>query len=289
MSYFDRAGEPYGTDVSIAKGYKGSCKSKICYDGENRTPKKEVTLMKRMNRFKALALIFCASLVALGLPLGVEAQTWNKRTIMKFSQTIEIPGVGQKFLPAGTYVFKLVDSLSNRDIVQISNEDETHVFATILAIANYRLQATDETVITFRERPAGQPEAIRAWFYPGANWGQEFVYPKTRAVELAKVTQQPIPYVPAELAPEMAKPIPELALKEAPIKAVTPRGEEVEIAQVVGPPPSQTTPAPAPVQTASARPPVLPQTASPLPLFGLIGLLSLGAGFAVWAYSKRTA
>ena len=195
----------------------------------------------------------------------------------------------RQFLPAGTYVFKLVDSLSNRDIVQISNEDETHVFATILAIANYRLQPTDETVITFRERPAGQPEAIRAWFYPGANWGQEFVYPKARAVELAKVTQQPIPYVPAELAPEMAKPVPELALKEAPIKAVTPRGEEVELAQVVGPPPSQTTPAPAPVQTASARPPVLPQTASPLPLFGLVGLLSLGAGFAVWAYSKRTA
>ena len=243
--------------------------------------------MKRMNRFKALALILCASLVALACTSSVEAQTWNKRTIMKFSETIEIPGVGQKFLPAGTYVFKLVDSLSNRDIVQISNEDETHVFATILAIANYRLQATDETVITFRERPVGQPEAIRAWFYPGANWGQEFVYPKTRAVELAKATQQPIPFVPVELAPEMAKPVPELALKEAPIKAVTPGGEEVEIAQVVGPPPSHT--APAPVQTASARPPVLPQTASPVPLFGLIGLLSLGAGFALSALSKRTA
>ena len=198
VSYFDRTGEPYGTDVSIAEGYKGTVQIQICYDGAKQNPprKSEVTLMKRMNRFKALALIFCASLVALGLPLGAEAQTWNKRTIMKFSQTVEIPGVGQKFLPAGTYVFKLVDSLSNRDIVQISNEDETHVFATILAIPNYRLQATDETVITFRERPAGQPEAIRAWFYPGANWGQEFVYPKTRAIELAKVTQQPIPYVP---------------------------------------------------------------------------------------------
>jgi hypothetical protein len=183
-------------------------------------------------------------------------------------------------LPAGKYVFKLVDSLSNRDIVQIVNEDETHVFATILTIANYRLKATDETVMTFRERPAGQPEAIRAWFYPGANWGQEFVYPKARAVELAKVTQQPVLYVPSEVAPEMAKPVPEVALKEAPIKAVTPRGEEVEIAQVVEPPP---------VQTASARPPVLPQTASPLPLFGLIGLLSLGAGFALSVLSKRTA
>ena len=234
--------------------------------------------MKSMNRFKVVALIFCASLVALAFPSGMEAQTWNKRTIVKFSQTIEIPGVGQKFLPAGTYVFKLVDSVSNRDIVQIFNEDESHVFATILTIANYRLKATDETVMTFRERPVGEPEAIRAWFYPGANWGQEFVYPRTRAVELAKVTQQPVLYVPSEVAPEMAKPVPEVALKEAPIRAVTPRGEDVEVAQVVERPP---------VETASARPPVLPQTASSLPLFGLVGLLSLGAGFALSLISKR--
>lgn len=93
--------------------------------------------MKCITRFKVVALIFCASLVALAFAFNVEAQTLNKRTIVKFSQRIEIPGVGQQYLPAGTYVFKLVDSLSNRDIVQIFNEDESHVFATILTIANY--------------------------------------------------------------------------------------------------------------------------------------------------------
>ena len=202
--------------------------------------------MKRINRFKVVALIFCASLVALAFAFNVEAQTWNKRTIVTFSQRIEIPGVGQQFLPAGKYVFKLVDSLSSRDIVQIFNEDETHVFATILTIANYRLKATSKTVMTFGERAAGQPEAIRAWFYPGANWGQEFVYPKTRAIELAKVTQEPVLFIPAELAPDIVAPVksadepPVVALKEAPIKAVTPRGEEVEVAQVVEPPPVQT-------------------------------------------------
>ena len=236
--------------------------------------------MKSVNRFKSVALIFCASLVALAFPFSAEAQTWNKRTIVKFSQPIEIPGVGQKVLPAGTYVFKLVDSLSNRDIVQVFNEDESHVFATILTIANYRLKATDETVMTFRERPAGQPEAIRTWFYPGANWGQEFVYPKARAIEIAKVTQQPVLYVPSEIAPEMAKPTPVEPLIEAPIRAVTPRGEEVEIAQVVEPPP---------VQTASARPTALPQTASLFPLIALIGLLSLGAGLVLSVLPKRTA
>ena len=242
--------------------------------------------MKSVNRFKVVALIFCASLVALTLPLSAIAQRADKKTIVTFSQRIEIPGVGQQFLPAGKYVFKLVDSLSDRDIVQIFNEDETHVFATILTIANYRLKATSKTVMTFGERAAGQPEAIRAWFYPGANWGQEFVYPKTRAIELAKLTNEPVLYIPSELAPEITKPVksldepPVVALKQAPIRAVTPRGEDVEIARVVEPPP---------VQTASARLPVLPQTASPLPLFGLIGLLSLGAGFALSIFSKRAA
>lgn len=236
--------------------------------------------MKRLNHFKAVALIFCASLVALAFPFSVEAQTWNKRTIVTFSQAIEIPGVGQKLLPAGTYVFKLVDSISNRDIVQISNEDESRVLATILTIANYRLKATNETVMTFRERPAGEPEAIRAWFYPGANWGQEFVYPKARAIEIAKVTQQPVLYVPSEVAPEMAKPTPVEPLVQAPIRAVTPRGEDVEIAQVVEAPP---------VQTASVRPTELPQTASIFPLIALIGLLSLGAGLVLSVWPKKTA
>jgi hypothetical protein len=83
-------------------------------------------------------------------------------------------------LPAGTYVFKILDSQSDRHIVQIFNADETQIYATILAIPNYRLKATDKTVVTFRERPAGEPEALRAWFYPGRNWGEEFVYPKAK-------------------------------------------------------------------------------------------------------------
>src|SRR3989337_400388 len=186
--------------------------------------------MYRMNHFKVVALIFCASLVALAFPFSVEAKRWDKETVVNFSQRIEIPGVGQQFLPAGKYVFKLVDSLSNRDIVQIFSEDETHVFATILTIANYRLKATDETVMTFRERPVGQPEAIRAWFYPGANWGQEFVYPKTRAVELAKITNEPVLFIPSALGANIVAPVktlddpPVVALQQAPIMAVTPRG-----------------------------------------------------------------
>src|SRR5262249_52983655 len=134
---------------------------------------------------------------------SVKADAWNKKTILTFSQPVEVPGV---VLPAGTYVFRLLDSASDRHIVQIFNEDQNHIYATVLAIPNYRLQVTGKTVITFVERPAGEPPAIRAWFYPGDNFGQEFVYRKSRAAEFAKVTTSPVPAAPSELESEITKP-----------------------------------------------------------------------------------
>ncbi|HEV8525587.1 MAG TPA: hypothetical protein VGQ71_13910 [Terriglobales bacterium] len=221
-----------------------------------------------MKLFKVFATVLCLLAVCVFSVPRATADDWNRKTKVTFSAPVEVPGVGAQILPAGTYVFKILDSLADRHIVQIFNEDETHVYTTILAIPNYRLKATDKTVMTFRERPAGQPEAIRAWFYPGRNWGEEFVYPKSRAIELAKVTNQPVLATPIELA---AAPIE--ALKTAPVEAIKPTGEVVELAQVVEPPP-----------VTAER---LPQTASPLPFLGLIGLLSLGAGFALSFISKR--
>src|SRR5437763_9340778 len=157
-----------------------------------------------------------------------QADDWNRKTTVTFSGPVEIPGVhlkGWGVLPAGTYVFKILDSLSDRHIVQIFNKDETTIYATILAIPNYRLKATDKTVVTFRERPAGQPEALRAWFYPGMNWGEEFVYPKAKAFELAKTAKTPVLFTPLDVPVEVAEPIKTadqpvvVALKQAPIMA----------------------------------------------------------------------
>jgi len=212
---------------------------------------------------------------------GVKADAWNRKTVMTFSGPVEIPGVhlkGWGVLPAGTYVFKILDSQSDRHIVQIFNQDESQILATILAIPNYRLKVTDKTVITFRERPAGEPEALRAWFYPGRNFGEEFVYPKARAVELAKETNTAVLFTPAEVPVEVAEPIQSVdhpvvvQLKQAPVMAIQPTGEEVAVATVVTPPPAE------PVQVAAAQ---LPKTASSLPLFGLLGLLALGGGLVL--------
>src|ERR1700736_2465699 len=154
--------------------------------------------------------MFCvAAMGAIFLP-GAKADDWNRKTVMTFSGPVEIPGVhltGWSMLPAGTYVFKILDSQSDRHIVQIFDKDETTVYATILAIPNYRLTATDKTVMTFRERPAGEPEALRAWFYPGRNWGEEFVYGKAKAIELAKATNTPVLFTAVEIPAEVTEPI----------------------------------------------------------------------------------
>src|SRR5581483_2765438 len=123
-----------------------------------------------MKLMKLIPTVFCAALMGATFLPSAMAGEWDRKTVITFSESVEIPGVhlaGWGVLPAGTYVFKILDSTSDRHIVQIFDKSETTIYATILAIPNYRLQATDKTLMTFRERPVGQPEALRAWFYPG--------------------------------------------------------------------------------------------------------------------------
>jgi hypothetical protein len=234
-----------------------------------------------MKIFNTAAMVCGAALIGSAFTPGLKADDWNRKTTITFSAPVEIPGVhlkGWGVLPAGTYVFKILDSQSDRHIVQIFNQDETTIYATILAIPNYRLKTTDKTVMTFRERPEGQPEALRAWFYPGRNWGEEFVYPKAKAMELAKSANAAVLFTTTEIPVEVETPTvyePLVAqLKEVPVMAASPAGEEVELAQVVTPPPAVEAPA-------------LPATASMLPLIGLLGFVGLGAAFAVRMAANR--
>src|ERR1700693_4736376 len=120
-----------------------------------------------MKRFKFVAIICCFVFGALAITPNIRADEYDKKTVMTFSEPFEVPGVNAQILPAGTYVFKLLDSHTDRDIVQIFSADGLHMFTTILAIPNYRLKPSDKTVLTFKERGENQPEAIKAWFYQG--------------------------------------------------------------------------------------------------------------------------
>jgi hypothetical protein len=185
------------------------------------------------------------------------ADDWNRATKLTFNEPVEVPG---HVLLAGTYWFTLADSEADRNIVQVWNEDRTQLIATILAVPDYRSKAAGKTIVHFEERPADSPEAVHSWFYPGANYGEEFVYPKARATQLAKQVSRPVLSMP-DAQPAAAQ------MKQTPVKAVAPSGEEIEITEIVE---SQ------PVAAAQEAPAALPQTGSSLPLLWLIGLLALG-------------
>jgi LPXTG-motif cell wall-anchored protein len=222
-----------------------------------------------MTRF----VVAMASVGLLGVALSSSARAdeWNKKTVMTVSEPIQVPN---KVLPAGTYVIKLLDSPSDRHIVQIFDASETHLQTTILAIPNYRIQPTGKTVFTFWETPPGQPKALRAWFYPGDNFGQEFAYPKSAAVQIAAVAHQPVPTTETTQAAE---------LPQAEVTQTQP--EPQEVAQATPPPPVPVAePAPVPEPVPVPAPQELPKTGSPYPLIGLAGVLSLGLFALVRAF-----
>jgi hypothetical protein len=227
-----------------------------------------------MRFFRVIIVGLALSLLVGAFLNPARADQWNKKTILTFSQPIEIPG---KVLPAGTYVFKLVDSLSYRHIVRIWNENESEVIATIIAIPNYRLEPTGESVVKFREMPGDSPEALRAWFYPGDNFGQEFVYPKARAIQLAQASHE---IVPAETVEPT-----ESTLKTVPLIAITPEKKEEPVTEAIQVLPLHhpETPAPAPVTEAKE----LPKTASSIPLIGLLGVASIGLALGLKMLAKQ--
>jgi hypothetical protein len=223
-----------------------------------------------MKIVKTLLAVLTLALLGATLVPGARGDNWNKKTVMTFDQPIEIPG---QILPAGTYTFALVESHSDRNIVRIFQADGTTVVATILAINNYRLHPTDKTAVKFVERTGDNPEALKAWFYPGDNFGQEFVYPRQRAIVLAAAEKEPVPALATETT----------ELNTAPIVAVTPEAKEEPVTEAIqtAPAAAEVTPTPTPAPAVVAAEPALPKTASSIPLIALLGLTSIGAAFTL--------
>jgi hypothetical protein len=232
------------------------------------------------------SLLFGVALIAAAVTPPVKADEWDKKTVITINEPVQMPSCCNPehvvVLQPGTYVLALVDSLSDRHIVRVFEKDEKTVITTILAIPNYRLQPTGKSVFQFWETPAGEPRAMRAWFYPGDNFGQEFAYNKVKSIEIARVAKAPVPAVVVETEAE---------LKTAPVVVVDEQGAEKSVETVVAKneplvQPSSDSQAATPVYEAPA-PATLPDTASPYPLFGLLGLGSVIASKLISRFSKR--
>jgi hypothetical protein len=218
----------------------------------------------------------CGLLIA--FPLAALASDYDKRTVVTFDEPVIVAGVKTVTLQPGTYVLRLMNQASNRNIVEIFNEREDHLFAVVLAMPNYRLEPKDKTDLRFWETPEGNPVALRAWFFPGDNWGQEIVYPKGLAAKIARQTGAPVLAAPPVET--------EAELTEAPVTEINKAGEEhpvahdrdtlAEIAAAPSAEPYVFAEAPAP--RAPETPAPLPATASPYFLLAAAGMLSIMAG-----------
>jgi hypothetical protein len=236
---------------------------------------------------RLFSILFSFALLCLVTSRSARADEWDKKTILTFSGPVQVQNTR---LDAGTYVFKLADT-ADRHVVQIFNQDETQVIATIMAIPDYRLEPRGKTVIKFSETSEGtttsgtMPQAgvpIKEWFYPGDNFGQEFkVVPQPVEIATAEPTTPP-PAAEAEPAPPPAE------ASEAAEPTEQPQAQEAAPAPAEQPAPeTEQPPAPAPAPAQAEAPTSLPKTASSMPLIGLISVLSLAAAGGLRIISKR--
>jgi len=233
------------------------------------------------------AVTLCGAALAMGvLAMRARADEWDKRTILTIQQTVQVT---DKVLPPGKYVLKLMNSDSNRHVVQIFNGTEQKYIGTVLAIPAYRMDPTGSTQFTFWETPPGMAKALRTWYYPGDNFGQEFPYPKhLAAVETASTaTTTTTNTAESNTTTTQETPPPAVAPPVTEQPAQPPVTEEQQSAEMTQPEQQPTTPAqpeqPTPVpsndNSSADRSTELPTTASPYPAIGAFGLLSL-IGFA---------
>lgn len=224
-----------------------------------------------MKAVRSLSLVFCLGAVLVALSPQARANAWDKRSVITISQPLDVSGT---VLKPGKHVLRLADSAVDRHIVRIFNGDETKLEATVLAFPEWRATPASTTQFAYWEMPAGQPEALKSWYYPGDLYGQGFHRPPLVPVSTTAQTEP----IPQPAAPQ-EQPQPQQQTQ------VTPPEQPVQ-------PPEQAQneqPAPMPEATPEEQPTPaksLPKTASPYPLVGLAGLMALGAALGTRAVKR---
>jgi hypothetical protein len=186
-------------------------------------------------RIAAAALTVCS--LGLGLAFKAAASLADRKTIVTFNTPVELPG---KALPAGTYVFKVLDDTGRRDVVQVFDKDEKQLLATLLAIPDYRDTPPAKPIVNFEERSSDTPPAVKALYFPGDTYGLEFVYPKDRATQIAKRTGQNVLSMSNNNTQNITAPATSAnagsvqQMEKTDVTGVDPSGAPVEVMIIVG-------------------------------------------------------
>jgi LPXTG-motif cell wall-anchored protein len=273
--------------------------------------------MKQFSIARAAAI---GVLAVMSFPAASKADDYDKKTIITITEPLEVPGI---VLQPGKYVFKLLNSSSNRHIVEVMNERMDHLYALTFTAAARKLEPKGRTVLTFYEGKGNQPHAIRQWYWPGDVDGQEFLYPRKQAERISAVAGVKVPEGSIPTAKESGEKLvadnagkeDSVALESRVVETTpAPATTTVVTAQAAparAPEPEPRTlalnaepPAPEPAPQVSVTPPApqepvavaktettetLPQTASSLPMIALAGAIALllAGTMSVFARKER--
>ena len=96
---------------------------------------------------------------------------------------------------------------------------QAQIATSLVAVPDHRTRPDDNCEFTFHEVKGDGPQPVQTWFFTGDLVGLEFVYPKIRAKEIAKESNEHV----------MAS----NRIKDGAILAVTPNGKEIVIEDTV--------------------------------------------------------
>jgi hypothetical protein len=98
----------------------------------------------------------------------------NKTTYFTFSKAVQLPGVT---LPAGTYVFEVVNPNTSSDVVRVQSRDRSKLYLLRITLKVERPRTRDmKPAIVLGEQPAGNPPAVKSWFPQDETIGRQFIY-----------------------------------------------------------------------------------------------------------------
>jgi len=261
--------------------------------------------MNALHKKAALSIGCLILTIAFFAPPATQADEWNLSTRFAISHSFEVPGMVLQ--PDTSYVIRLLDSPSNRNVVQIYNSDRTQLLTMFMAINAERTQPTDKTEFTFIETRPEYPLPMKTWFYPGRVTGLEFVYPKDQATEIARHSKESVLAAEGRIEPlnenasnitksettEISEEKPAVQENREPEPAVEQQQvEQNQIAQnenqsdlKTNTDVQQEKSNETPVATEENR--ELPRTAGEIPLFAVVGILCLGAGLGLKVLSAK--
>lgn len=234
--------------------------------------------MKRLASLLAVGV--CVAL--LGFMFSPEAVAQDDREKSYFTVT-EPLDVGGTILQPGEYTIKAVPLQANRNMLQVWSADAKTLHATVLSIPHTESPAAEkfrEGRFIYYPASAGSVKALRTWFAGDTptTGGHDIVYSRERSLELAALAKEPVPAV--------EEPLVEAKYETLPLVWATPERQFRPYVAGTRPPVVRD---PFPVQQATYQQRRLPQTASSVPLYAGLGLLSILGALALGVIARRVA